>query len=100
MAAKLSKVVDDKHSLASKYGNGILRREVWVDEQGRVVRYNLAYINHNIFQGDHGRVIGYDNAHGFHHKHTLGVVEEIDFVSFTDTEEKFELAWRAFRSKQ
>jgi hypothetical protein len=100
MAAKILKVVDDKHFLASKYGNGILRREVWVDEQGRVLRYNLAYINHHVFHGDNGRVIGYDNAHGFHHKHALGVVEEVDFVSFSDTEEKFELAWLEFRRKQ
>lgn len=54
-----------------------LRREVWDDEQGRVVRCNLAYINRGIFQGDNGRVVGYDNAHGFHHRHFMGVVEPV-----------------------
>lgn len=58
-----------------KYGNGLLRREVWVNEQGQVSRYNLAYINHLIFSGDHGRVVGYDNAHGYHHRHYMGVME-------------------------
>jgi len=36
----------------------MLRREVWVDRRGLVVRYNLAYINHPIYVGDNGRVLG------------------------------------------
>ena len=31
-----------------------------MDSQGKVVRYNLAYINHDVFQGDNGRVVGYE----------------------------------------
>ena len=81
-APKLTKVIDDSYELSLKRGNGTLRREVWVDLDGKVVRYNLAYINHNIFQGDNGRVIGYDNAHQFHHKHYFGKVEPIAFISF------------------
>ncbi|MDP2834034.1 MAG: hypothetical protein Q8Q28_12240 [Pseudomonadota bacterium] len=38
------KVFDDTWPLSTKQGNGLLRREVWVDEEGRVVRYNLAVI--------------------------------------------------------
>jgi hypothetical protein len=94
------KVSDDSWSLSSKNGNGVLRREVWVDEMGRVVRYNLAYINHRIFQGDNGRVVGYDNAHGFHHRHFMGVVEPVEFKSFEDLEERFQADWIAFRSKK
>lgn len=94
------KVSDDSWSLSSKNGNGILRREVWVDEQGRVVRYNLAYINHTIFQGDNGRVVGYDNAHGFHHRHFMGAIEPVEFNSFENTEERFQADWIAFRSKR
>lgn len=94
------KVSDDSWSLPSKNGNGILRREVWEDAQGRVVRYNLAYINHNVFQGDNGRVLGYDNAHGFHHRHYMGVVEAVEFKSFDDIEEQFQADWIAFRRKK
>ena len=94
------KVSDDSWSLSIKNGNGILRREVWVDEQGRVARYNLAYINHKIFQSDDGRVVGYDNAHGFHHRHLMGVVEPVEFKSFEDIEERFQADWIAFRSKK
>ena len=95
-----TKVIDDSFSISSKRGNGILRREVWVDEHGNVVRYNLAYINFDIFQGDHGRVLGYDNAHGFHHRHYCGVVEAIEFVSFEDIEARFEADWSQFRRKR
>jgi hypothetical protein len=94
------KVSDDSWSLSSKNGNGVLRREVWEDEKGRVVRYNLAYINHRIFQGDNGRVVGYDNAHGFHHRHVMGIVEPVEFKSFEEIEEQFQADWIAFRSKK
>lgn len=94
------KVSDDTWSLSSKNGNGVLRREVWVNEQGKVVRYNLAYINHNIFLGDNGRVVGYDNAHNFHHRHFMGVVEPVKFVSFEDIEERFQADWIEFRRKK
>lgn len=95
-----AKVSDDSWSLSLKNGNGILRREVWVDEQGNVVRYNLAYINHKIFQGDNGRVVGYDNAHDFHHRHFMGAVEPVEFESFAAIEERFQTDWIAFRSKE
>ena len=94
------KVSDDLWSLSSKNGNGVLRREVWVDELGRVIRYNLAYINYTVFQGDNGRVVGYDNAHGFHHRHFMGVVKPVEFKSFEDIEELFQTDWIAFRSKK
>ena len=95
-----TKVSDDSWSLSTKNGNGVLRREVWVDEQGKVIRYNLAYINHKTFQGDNGRVVGYDNAHGFHHRHLMGVIESVMFKSFEDIEERFQADWIAFRSKK
>jgi hypothetical protein len=94
------KVFDDSWSLSSKNGNGILRREVWEDDNGRVVRYNLAYINHKVFQNDNGRVVGYDNAHGSHHRHYLGIVESIEFISFEDIEERFQADWIKFRGKK
>jgi hypothetical protein len=93
------KVLDVSTRLAKKRGNGILRREVWVDGKGKVIRYNLAYINHDIFQGDNGRVLGYDNAHGVHHRHCQGKVEAVEFQSFEDIEERFEADWTAFSGK-
>lgn len=93
------KIVDDTLSISRRRGNGLLRREIWVDEQGRVVRYNLAYINHAICQADNGRVVGYDNAHGYHHRHFMGVVEPVAFISFEDIEARFEQDWLAVGGK-
>lgn len=93
------KIVDDTLSISRRRGNGLLRREIWVDEQGRVVRYNLAYINHAICQADNGLVVGYDNAHGYHHRHFMGVVEPVAFISFEDIEARFEQDWLAVGGK-
>lgn len=54
-------------------------REVWQDATRKVVRYNLAFINHFMHGGDNGRVLGYDIAHGFHHRHFMGKVEKEGF---------------------
>ncbi len=91
------KIYDDRHAIAKRRGNGELRREVWVDKAGKVTRYNLAYINHDLHQGDNGRVVGYDNAHGFHHRHYFGRVESVGFTSFDDIEERFARDWTALR---
>lgn len=96
---KPHKALDVSTRLAKKRGNGILRREVWVDGKGKVVRYNLAYINHDIFQGDNGRVVGYDNAHGSHHRHYKGTVETVEFQGFEDIEGRFEADWKVFGRK-
>lgn len=91
------KLIDEVHHISRKRGNGQLRREVWVDERGEVTRYNLAYINHAICALDNGRVVGYDNQHGYHHRHYLGDMHSVDFVSFEEIEARFEEDWMALR---
>jgi len=93
------KIIDESHVISTKKGNGILRREVWVNGEGLVTRYNLAYINLRLFSGDNGRVIGFDNAHDFHHRHYFGKVEAVIFTSFAEIEVLFEQAWLALRSE-
>lgn len=95
-----TKIIDDSHNISRKRGNGQLRREVWVDAQGKVTRYNLAYINHALHGGDNGRVVGYDNQHGYHHRHHFGVVTSVNFTSFEDIEDQFQTDWIATRSTQ
>jgi hypothetical protein len=92
------KVIDEAFKISDKRGNGTLRREVWVDANGSVTRYNLAYIHHQLHGGDNGRVIGYDNAHGYHHRHAFGKVEAVAFTSFEDIETRFEQDWLALRN--
>lgn len=96
----MKKIYDDESVLSKKKGNGILRREVWIDLTGKVIRYNLAYINQNEFRHDNGRILGYDNAHGYHHRHYLGTVEPIEFISFEDIEDRFEKDFIEIRSKK
>ncbi|MDO9142760.1 toxin-antitoxin system TumE family protein [Rhodoferax sp.] len=92
------KIVDDTHHITQKRGNDQLRREIWVDAQGQVTRYNLAYVNHAMHGADNGRVVGYDNQHGYHHRHYFGVVAAVEFTSFDDIEDQFQTDWTALRS--
>jgi hypothetical protein len=93
MAGALRKAVDERFYLSSAKGGGMLRREIWVDRRGRVVRYNLAFINHLIYAGDDGRVLGYDSAHGYHHRHCRGKVTAVRFESFKQIEARFQREW-------
>lgn len=95
------KIINESQKISDRRGNGKLRREVWIDEvTKKVTRYNLAYLNHNIHSGDNGRVVGYDNAHDGHHRHYFGVVEPMEFVSFEETEERFEQDWIALKDSK
>lgn len=73
-----------------KKGNGVITRKAWADKKGKLVKYSLAYINENITIKDSGRVLGYDNSHGYHHKHYMGKVIPVEFVSLEETEKQFE----------
>lgn len=92
-------IVDESLALHKKKGNGVLRRQIWCDDEFRVTRYSLAYINHHIFSGDNGRVVGYDNAHGYHHKHCMGIVEPVAFSTFKEIEEIFQREFEVMHEK-
>ncbi|HBA89381.1 MAG TPA: transcriptional regulator [Geobacter sp.] len=92
MAVK--KIIDERCVLSRKKGNGQIRREVWTGEDGKVVRYNLAYINHTVFAGDNGRVVGYDNNHGSHHRHLMGQMFPVTFTSMEELEVRFCKEWK------
>ena len=90
----MRKVVDDRFYLSRAKGGGILRREIWSDDHGRVVRYNLAYINPLLSSRDNGRVLGYDGAHGVHRRHWMGRTTPVAFESFADIESQFQAEWQ------
>ena len=93
---KESLLEHERFELKSKSGGRLLSYEVWgYRKQGNtfVTRYNLAYINHDMYQGDNGRVLGFDNAHGYHHRHYMGRIEELAFVSYAATQERFQQEW-------
>lgn len=92
-------IEDEAITLHKSKGNGILRRQVWVNEDDKVTRYSLVYINHHLFTGDNGRVLGFDNAHGYHHKHYMGTVEPINFNTFSELEKRFQQEFEVIHAK-
>lgn len=86
----------DERSLTR--GGGVIRVEAWIDGGSKWIhRYNLAYVNTEIYSGDNGRVVGFDNRHrypGFrsvHHAHWFGLIlDDRRFVSFDQTLTRFE----------
>lgn len=86
----------ERFELKPKSGGGLLSYEVWgIKQKGKttVTRYAVAYINHAICQVDNGRVLGYDNAHGYHHRHHMGKIEPVEFVSYEATLKRFQQEW-------
>ena len=65
---KPGKVVDE-YNASGLWEKGIIREEVWQDSQGKVVKYNLAFINHSLRAEDDQGVLGYGNSHDHHHRH-------------------------------
>lgn len=89
-APRLVKIVDETHEISRRRGNGKLRREIRVGADGKIVRFNLAFINREIHSGDNGRVLGYDSQHGVWHRHHLGEVSPVEETSFDEIEARFE----------
>jgi hypothetical protein len=86
---KPKKVTDEVAVIGCAAGEGLIREEVWKDAAGRVVRYNLAFINFHLFARDNGRVLGYDTAHGNAHRHFAGTVEDIEPAEYSEVLEHF-----------
>ena len=86
---KYIKVIDEKFIVSSAKGGGLIKFEAW-EYKKKIVKYNMAYINPNIFPNDNGRVVGYDNSHDYHHKHYFGDIYELDdFVDYQELVERF-----------
>ena len=83
------KVVDDTIVLKRPRRGAKLREEVWQTLDGRVTKYNLAYINQQVCRLDNGRVLGYDNSHGGHHRHFTGKVEPVAFTGYAAPAKRF-----------
>ena len=75
------KVVDETAILGRPRRGAKLKQEVW-QADGKVTKYNLAYINFLVCQEDNGRVLGYDNSHDDHHRHFMGTVAPYKFQTY------------------
>jgi hypothetical protein len=87
--SKLEKVTDESSVIRCMAGDGLIRIEEWKDGSGKVVRFNLAFINFHLFPRDNGRVLGYDTAHGYLHRHFAGAVELIEHAEYDVVFERF-----------
>jgi hypothetical protein len=84
-----TKVIDEQFIVPSISSGGIIKFEAW-EYENLIVKYNMVYINKNVFPNDNGRVMGYDNSHNFHHKHYFGQITELDdFVSYQELVQRF-----------
>jgi hypothetical protein len=83
------KVIDEQFIVPHSQGNGIIKFEAW-EYENQIVKYNMVYINKNIFPNDNGRVIGYDNSHNFHHKHYFGQITQLDdLINYQELVKRF-----------
>jgi hypothetical protein len=84
-----TKVIDEQFIVPSEKGGGIIKFEAWTYKE-EVVKYNMVYINKEIYPNDNGRVMGYDNSHNFHHKHYFGQIVELDdFTNYQNLVRQF-----------
>jgi len=68
-----------------------------MDEEGRVVQYNLAFVVPHLTGADHGRILGYDNTRGRHERHFMGKVQTVEYKGFPATARRFYQEVRAIR---
>jgi hypothetical protein len=86
----ITKTIHTESTLTRPRKGAKLKEEVCQTEDGQVVHYSLAYINHRVCGVDNGRVLGYDNSHDYHHRHFMGTVEPIEFESYEALSKRFE----------
>lgn len=83
------KVVDERFMLKRPRRGASLREEVWQTQDGKVTKYNLAYINLVVCRVDNGRVLGYDSSHDHHHRHFMGKTEAVEFDDYESLAARF-----------
>jgi hypothetical protein len=85
-----TKAVRDEFCPGGRRRGVLVRVRADFSRSGKLLRYSLVLIDHRNHAADNGRVLGYDNAHGYHHRHTAGKVESVEFISYEDTLRQFE----------
>ena len=91
------RLISEQRVLPKARGGGSLKYEVYGYKNAQGVDvvswYSIACINAAIHTGDNGRVLGFDNAHDYHHRHLMGVIEPVNFSSFEATYDRFVEEW-------
>ncbi|WP_238540723.1 toxin-antitoxin system TumE family protein [Pseudomonas sp. GM48] len=95
---KTTIVINERLKIPDDEGNGQLRILVTQYDDGTVCSYSYAYINRSICSEDNGRVLGYDNKHGQDHKHFMGNITPVKFVSLKQISDLFKAEWTKYRT--
>ena len=85
----ITKTVEAEYVRTRARKGAKLKEEAWEAEDGQVVSYSLAFINHRICGVDNGRVLGYDNSHQHRHRHFMGAVEPVEFANYETLSRRF-----------
>jgi hypothetical protein len=93
MMTGTTKVADDIFMVPWDQGNGVIRREIWIRDDGAVYRYHLAYLNQDMCMEDDGRVLGLEYADGELKLYSMGTEKPSIFTSFEEMEERFDVKW-------
>ncbi|NVN91183.1 MAG: hypothetical protein HXX11_11350 [Desulfuromonadales bacterium] len=88
-----TKVADDIFMVPWDQGNGVIRREIWIGQDGKASRYHLAYINQEMCTADDGRVLGFDYINGQVNAYSMGEIENSTFSTLEELEERFDVKW-------
>lgn len=97
--SRLQKITDYQTRFRCAGAIGMLHEEVWVDEDGKTARYNLAFLLPHLFSKDNGRILGHDNAHVEDERHWMGTVKRFDFKGYAATARRFYREVEAIRRK-
>jgi hypothetical protein len=76
------KVVDETTILGRPRRGAKLSEEVWMTADGRVAKYNLAYINHLVCQKDNGRCLDSTTVTGFTIGTFMGKAEPYKYQNY------------------
>jgi len=87
------KLADDIFMVPWDQGNGVIRREIWGDQEGKASHYSLSYINQEIFPGDGGMVMGFDYSNGTLVGHVMGNQTAGTVSSLAELEDLFDIKW-------
>lgn len=92
----IMKLADDMFMVPWDQGNGVIRREVWGNREGKATHYSLSYINEEIYSEDGGRVLGYDYNNGDLTGHLMCKQSDFTVSSLAELEELFDIKWNNF----
>jgi|GEM_PF-6266168 len=93
--AEMTKIADDIFMIPWAEGNGVIRREVWIDSDGAASRYRLAYINEDSQAEDNAQILALNYADGALSECFKDKTNAVSFTTLEAMERHFEEKWNS-----